>query len=295
MKEQIIYLNDGFVEKKEAVMSVYDRGFLFGDGVFEGIRSYNGNVFKLKEHIERLFKSAKALMIEIPFSFDDCIKIVLETLERNKLHTAYIRVIVSRGVGEGYNLSPFLCPKPSFLVMAERFDAFPEQFYKSGVEVVTVPTRRIRNDALSPQIKSLNYLNNIQVKTEAILAGAQDGIILNDEGYVVEASTQNIFIVKGEKLLTPLCSLGALEGITRNFVIELAKEQNFILEEQMLTRYDLYTADEVFMTGTAAEIISVVKVDGRIIGEGKPGNITKELYELFLGRVEHDGIKCSTV
>ncbi|WDF52836.1 branched-chain-amino-acid transaminase [Paenibacillus sp. KACC 21273] len=290
MNEQIIFIDGNYVKKSEALISVYDRGLLFGDGVFEGIRAYNGNVFLLEEHIKRLFNSAKSLMIDIPYNFDECINIILQTLLKNKLHTAYIRIILSRGVGDGYNLSPFLCPKPSFMVMAESFEAFPKEYYKSGIEAVTVPTRRTKNDSLSPQIKSLNYLNNIQAKTEALIAGAQDGIILNDEGYVVEATTQNIFIVKEDRLLTPYCSLGALEGITRNFVMRLASNKGIKVEEHLITRHDLYIADEVFMTGTAAEMIAVVKIDGRVIGQGEPGLLTVKLYENFLENVEKEGV-----
>ncbi|MCM3340707.1 branched-chain-amino-acid transaminase [Paenibacillus sp. MER TA 81-3] len=288
---QFIYINDGFVKEEDAKVSVFDRGYLFGDGVFEGIRAYSGNVFMLKEHISRLFQSAKAILLDIPYTEEQVREIVTNTLKKNNHRTAYIRIIASRGVGAGFNLDPFVCKQPQFIVITQPFEAFSSELYKTGVEIVTVPSRRIRSDMLSPQIKSLNYLNNIMVKMESIQAGAKDGLMLNSEGYVTEATTQNIFIYKNGVLLTPPCYLGALEGITRNVVIEIAKSLGITVRESILTRYDIYTADEVFMTGTAAEIISVTHVDGRIIGQGKPGEIAKQLLEKFRLVVLENGVK----
>jgi branched-chain amino acid aminotransferase len=282
---QWIFINDTYVQKKDAKVSIYDHGFLFGDGVFEGIRAYNGNVFRLAEHIQRLFDSAQALLMPVPYTFEEIETIVKETLKKNNLETAYIRIILTRGEGGGFSLDPFICKEPQFIVITESFDAFPDTFYKTGIEIVTVPTRRNRSDVLSPQVKSLNYLNNIMVKIEAIMAGVQDGLMLNTEGYVAEGTTQNVFVVKRDVLYTPPCSQGALEGITRNAVMEMAEGLGYTVKEQALTRYDVYTADEVFMTGTAAEIIAVVKVDGRVIGNGKPGMHTNKLYDLFKSHV----------
>ncbi|WP_127529560.1 branched-chain-amino-acid transaminase [Paenibacillus kobensis] len=276
-----IFMNDEYVREEDAKVSIYDHGFLFGDGVFEGIRAYNGNVFRLKEHIDRLFDSAKSLLMPVPYTAEEIEKIVEETLKKNNLETAYIRIILTRGEGGGFSLDPFICKSPQFIVITVPFEAFSERFYRSGIEIITVPTRRNRSDVLSPQVKSLNYLNNIMVKIEAITAGVQDGLMLNTEGYVAEGTTQNIFYLKKGVFYTPPCSQGALEGITRNAVMELAHKLGFQVVERSVTRHDIYTADEVFMTGTAAEIIAVVKVDGRVIGDGKPGVQTKQLYEKY--------------
>ncbi|CAH1206488.1 Branched-chain-amino-acid aminotransferase [Paenibacillus plantiphilus] len=286
-----ISINNEFVRKEDAKVSIYDRGFLFGDGVFEGIRAYSGNVFKLKEHIERLYDSAKSILLDIPYTREQITQIVVDTLHKNQLNTAYIRIIVSRGVGMGYSLDPFVCHAPQFIVITEAFEAFPSHLYDQGLEIITVPTRRNRSDVLSPQVKSLNYLNNILVKAEAIVAGVNDGLMLNTEGYVVEGTTQNIFAVKNNEIMTPPCYLGALEGITRNSVIELSERLGYITTERTLTRHDLYTADEVFFTGTAAEIIGVIKIDGRLIGDGKPGVKTKLFFEEFKKIVVEDGVK----
>jgi branched-chain amino acid aminotransferase len=229
----------------------------------------------------RLFDSAQALMLPVPYTIEQIEAIVKETLEKNSLQTAYIRIILTRGEGGGFSLDPFICKTPQFIVITEAFDAFPEKYYRSGIEIVTVPTRRNRSDVLSPQVKSLNYLNNVLVKMEAIIAGVQDGLMLNTEGYVAEGTTQNIFYVKHGVLYTPPCSQGALEGITRNTVMELADDLGYSVKERTVTRHDIYTADEVFMTGTAAEIIAVVKVDGRVISNGKPGMYTNKLYEVY--------------
>jgi len=290
VSEQWIFLNGSYVNKEEAVISVYDHGFLYGDGVFEGIRSYGGNIFRLNEHLVRLYESAKSIMIDIPYTQEEMTQILVETLRRNNLKDGYIRLVVSRGVGD-LGLDPANCRKPSVIVIAEPLRIFPKELYDSGIEIATVATRRNRSDVLNPMIKSLNYLNNILVKIEANLAGVQEALMLNDQGYVAEGSADNIFVVKGNKLLTPPGYIGALVGVTRNTIIEIAREKGYEVEEAMFTRHEVYTADEVFLTGTAAEVIAVVKVDGRVIGEGKPGSVTKELLESFREVTLTDGVK----
>ncbi|WP_209122018.1 branched-chain-amino-acid transaminase [Alkalihalobacillus sp. BA299] len=294
MSEQWIYLNGEFVEKHNAKVSVYDHGFLYGDGVFEGIRVYDGNVFQLKEHLERLYNSAKSIMLSIPHTIEELTQIIVETIKVNKLHDAYIRLVVSRGVGN-LGLDPASCPKPNVIVIAEQLSIFPKELYEKGLEIVTVPTRRNRPDVLSPKVKSLNYLNNILVKIEASLAGVSEALMLNNEGYVAEGSADNVFIVKGNKILTPPGYIGALEGITRNAIIDIASDLGYEVKEEPFTRHDVYVADEVFLTGTAAEVIAVVKVDGRVIGDGKPGKETNKLLNAFRKKVVEDGEKVYTV
>lgn len=293
MGEQLIYMNGEFVRKEDAKVSVYDHGFLYGDGVFEGIRSYNGNVFRLEEHLERLYDSAKSVMLEIPHTFEEMTKLVVETLRRNELKDAYIRLIVSRGVGN-LGIDPLTCAKPSVIVIAEALSLFPKALYDNGIEIVSVATRRNRSDVLSPKVKSLNYMNNILVKIEANLAGVSEALMLNDQGYVAEGSADNIFIVRKNKLLTPPGYVGALEGITRNAIMEVAAQKGYEVQEGVFTRHDVYVADEVFLTGTAAEVIAVIKVDGRIIGDGKPGPVTNDLLVSFRELVQQDGVKVYT-
>ncbi|MCF6139509.1 branched-chain-amino-acid transaminase [Pseudalkalibacillus berkeleyi] len=293
MSEQWIYLNGRYVNKNEAVVSVYDHGFLYGDGVFEGIRMYDGNVFRLQEHVDRLYDSAKSIMLEIPYSKDELTEIVAETLRRNELDDAYVRVVVSRGVGN-LGLDPTHCKEPQVIVIAEQLALFPEQLYETGVEIATVASRRNRADVLSPKVKSLNYLNNILVKIEANLAGVSEALMLNDQGYVAEGSADNVFIIKGGVIKTPPGYVGALEGVTRNAIMEIAQLRGFEMREEVFTRHDVFTADEVFLTGTAAEVIGVVKVDGRQIGDGSPGKITKQLLESFRQTVTEDGHKIYT-
>ncbi len=290
MKDQWIYLGGQFVSKQEAVVSVYDHGFLYGDGVFEGIRMYEGNVFRLKEHIDRLYDSAKSIMLQIPHSKEELGELVVETLRKNQLQNAYIRVVVSRGVGN-LGLDPFTCKQPQVIIIAEQLAIFPKELYETGIDIVSVATRRNRSDVLPPKVKSLNYLNNILVKIEANLAGVSEALMLNEQGYVAEGSADNIFIVKNGVILTPPGYVGALEGITRNAIIEIATQLGFEIREQVFTRHDVYTADEVFLTGTAAEVIAVVKVDGRVIGEGVPGDYTNHLLKEFRRTVTEDGVK----
>lgn len=293
MGEQVIYLNGDFVKKEDAKVSVYDHGFLYGDGVFEGIRSYNGNVFRLEEHLERLYDSAKSVMLDIPQSFDEMVGIVVETLRRNELKDAYIRLVVSRGVGN-LGLDPLSCSKPSVICIAEALSLFPKALYETGIEIVSVATRRSRSDVLSPKVKSLNYMNNILVKIEANLAGVSEALMLNDQGYVAEGSADNVFIVRKNKIMTPPGYVGALEGITREAIMDVAAQKGYDIQEAVFTRHDVYIADEVFLTGTAAEVIAVVKVDGRVIGDGKPGPITNDLLQSFRELVQKDGVKVYT-
>lgn len=276
-----IYLDGKFVEKENAVISVFDHGLLYGDGVFEGIRAYNGRVFRLREHVDRLYNSARAIMIDIPMSKKEIETAVLETLALNKLKDAYIRLVVTRGVGD-LGLDPQKCGKATVFIIADKIKLYPEELYTHGLEVITSSIRRNVPEALNPSIKSLNYLNNILAKIEATRAGVPEAILLNAQGYVAECTGDNIFILKENTLITPPSWAGALEGITRSAVMELAKNKlKLLVAEDLFTTYNLYTADECFLSGTAAEVIPVVKIDGRIIGDGKPGKITAKLIKEF--------------
>jgi branched-chain amino acid aminotransferase len=283
----IVYLNGDFVPAEEAKVSVFDHGLLYGDGVFEGIRFYNGRVFKLDEHLQRLYDSAKAIRLEIPLKPEEMEEVVLETIRKNNLRDGYVRPVVTRGPGD-LGLDPDKCPEPFIFVIADTIILYPDESYENGLSVITVPTRRNVPEALNPRIKSLNYLNNILAKIEAgnINAAsdipiAQEAIMLSNDGYVVECTGDNIFIIKDEAVYTPPTYIGALEGVTRNTAMDLARDMGLEVEEKIFTRYEVYIADECFLTGTAAEVIPVVKVDGRIIGDGKPGKITRELVKRF--------------
>jgi branched-chain amino acid aminotransferase len=273
-----IFIDGKFYSERDAKISVFDHGLLYGDGIFEGIRAYNGRVFKLKEHIDRLFYSAKAILLEIPMSPGKISEAVLETCRKNKLRDGYIRLVVTRGVGS-LGLNPKSCKKPSVIIIADKIQLYPPEFYQRGLDIITVPTTRNLHSALNPAIKSLNYLNNILAKIEANNGGCEEAVMLNAEGFVAECTGDNLFIVKNGELFTPPLSAGALYGITRQTVIELAQETGLKVSEPNLTRYDLFNADECFLTGTGAEIVPVVKIDGRIIGSGKPGKITRKLVE----------------
>ncbi|HLR67422.1 branched-chain-amino-acid transaminase [Virgibacillus alimentarius] len=291
MNSQWIYVNGQFVNKNEAVISVYDHGFLYGDGVFEGIRVYSGNVFQLKEHLDRLYASAHSIRLTIPYSKEELTQIIVNTVRKNELSSAYIRVVISRGEGD-LGLDPRNCSNPSVIVIAEALSIYSQDLYENGLKLVSVATRRNRPDVLSPQIKSLNYLNNILVKLESTQSGADEALMLNDQGYVTEGSADNIFIVKNGVIITPPVYLGALEGITRNVIIDVARNLNYQIEERPFTTHDVYIADEVFLTGTAAEVIPVIEVDGRPIQNGKPGEITKHLLHTFRDLVTTAGIQC---
>ncbi|MGG5252334.1 branched-chain-amino-acid transaminase [Neobacillus sp. SM06] len=291
MGSQWIFLGGQFVKKEEAVVSVYDHGFLYGDGVFEGIRVYDGNIFKLEAHLKRLYESAQSIMIQIPYSKEEMTQYIVETIRKNQLQTAYIRLVVSRGVGN-LGLDPRSCSNPRVIIIAEELSMYPKEFYERGIRIASVASRRNRPDVLSPQVKSLNYLNNILVKIEATQAGVDEALMLNDQGYVTEGSADNIFLVKNGTLFTPPVYLGALEGVTRNAIIEIARKNGYELKETPFTRHDVYTADEVFLTGTAVEVIAVIEVDGRTISDGMPGNVTKYLLEEFRRVVTTDGVPC---
>ena len=276
----LIYIDGEFLPKAEAKVSVFDHGLLYGDGVFEGIRSYNGRVFKLDEHLERLYDSAKSIMLEIPISIETMEETVLETLRRNNLREAYIRLIVTRGVGD-LGLDPDKCPKPTIIIIADKIVLYPQKYYEEGLEIVTASVRRNYAEAINPRIKSLNYLNNILAKIEGKQAGTEEVLMLNAEGYVVECTGDNVFWIKNGTLVTPPVHMGILEGVTRNSVIDLAREAGIRVEERVFTRHDLYIADECFLTGTAAEVIPVVKIDRRAVGDGQPGKITQRLIAAF--------------
>ncbi|HOV79076.1 MAG TPA: branched-chain-amino-acid transaminase [Bacillota bacterium] len=284
----IIYLNGEYVPKEKAVVSVFDHGLLYGDGVFEGIRAYHGRVFKLGEHIDRLYDGARAIALEIPVSKEEMQEIVLETLRRNNLRDAYIRLVVTRGPGD-LGLDPKKCPKPFVFCITASIVLYPDEMYEKGLEVITVSTRRNIPVACNPRVKSLNYLNNIYAKIEANRAGVLEALMLNADGYVAEATGDNVFIVKKGVLITPPPFVGILEGITRNAVMDLARERGIPVEEKLFTLFDVYTADEVFLTGTAAEVIPTVKVDGRVIADGRPGVITRQLRDAFHELTKADG------
>jgi len=287
---QVIYLNGEYVTKENAKVSVYDHGFLYGDGIFEGIRIYNGNIFKCKEHLDRLYDSAKSIMLDIPLSYEEMQQVLIETIKRNELRDGYIRLVVSRGPGD-LGLDPRRSPRANVIVIVEQLSIYPEEAYVNGLKIVSVSTRRNVPDALNPKIKSLNYLNNILVKIQANLAGVGEALMLNSQGYVAEGSGDNIFIIKNGVILTPPCYVGALEGVTRAAIMEIAKKDGFVVKEEPFTLHDVYVADEVFLTGTAAEVIAVREVDGRIIGSGKAGPITTRLLKEFRSIVEIDGVK----
>jgi branched-chain amino acid aminotransferase len=284
----VVYLNGEFVPKEEAKISVFDHGLLYGDGVFEGIRSYDGRVFKLDKHLQRLYNSAKAIRLKIPLDVEEMEEVVLETLRRNNLRDAYIRLVVTRGVGD-LGLDPDKCPEPTVFIITDKIVLYPQKSYDEGLEIVTAATRRNIPEAINPRVKSLNYLNNILAKLEGKLANAPEALMLNTEGYVVECTGDNIFIVKNNVLITPPIHVGILEGVTRDAVIEIADEIGICSEEKAFTRYELYIADECFLTGTAAEIIPVVKIDGRTIGNGLPGTMTKKLAAEFKKLTETTG------
>lgn len=284
----LVYLDGEFVPENEARISIFDHGFLYGDGVFEGIRAYNGRVFRLREHIDRLYDSAKAIDLEIPVGKNEFMEIILETLRKNNLRDAYIRPIVTRGVGD-LGLDPRKCSKPSIIVITKPWGKLYGDLYERGLKAVTVGVRRNAFDTLPPNIKSLNYLNNILAKIEANAKGGDEAIFLDRNGYVSEGSGDNIFIVKNGKILTPP-TINNLKGITRDAVIELIEKLKIPFRETNLGLYDLYTADEVFVTGTAAEIAPIVVIDGRKIGDGKPGEVTKRLMEEFRKLTETEGV-----
>jgi len=275
-----VYIDGSLHDESDARISVFDHGLLYGDGVFEGIRFYNRRVFRLEEHIRRLYDSARSILLNIPISPEEMTAAVLETCRANALNDGYIRLVITRGTGS-MGLSPFRCPKPSIIIIACSIQLYPDEAYQNGLVMATVATRRPTHDTLSPQVKSLNYLNNVMAKVEAIQAGAEEGLMLNDRGLVAECTGDNLFIVRDGTITTPPISAGALDGITRKVVIDTAASLGIPLREAELSRHDIFTADECFLTGTAAEVIAAVKLDQRVIGSGTPGPITNRIIEAF--------------
>lgn len=283
-----VYIDGTFVPANEAKISVFDHGLLYGDGVFEGIRLYQGCVYRLDEHLERLEYSARAILLKMPWSRSEIAEAVCEACRRNGLHDGYIRLLVTRGVGT-LGLSPDSCKTPSLIIIADKIQLYPPEIYSEGLSIVTVPTRRTGPAALNPVIKSLNYLNNVLAKIEAAQMGSLEAIMLNDQGFISECTGDNLFIAHKGVIYTPDVANGALKGITRQAIMDLSNKLGYELIEKNLTRYDVWCADECFLTGTAAEVIPVVKVDGRPIGSGKPGAITNELLEAFHREVAVEG------
>ena len=285
-----IYVDGSLYSKDDAKISVFDHGFLYGDGVFEGIRVYDGNVFRLKEHIDRLYRSAKTIALEIPLGPDEMTRAVLETVAANEKRNAYIRLVVSRGPGD-LGIDPANCSRATVVIIVDSIRLFPAELYERGVAIITASVRRVPIQSLDPRIKSLNYLNNILAKIEARRAGVLEAVMLNLEGRVAECTADNIFVVSGGRLSTPSLMDGALGGITREVVLDLAREADIPAGEAALGMHDLYNADEVFVTGTGAEIMPVVSVDGRIVGDGRPGGTTLRLHDAFRQVRVRDGIK----
>ena len=278
--QRTIYMNGEHVPAEQATVSVYDHGLLYGDGVFEGIRRYSGNVFRLDQHVQRLYESARSIMLEIPMSPQEMADGIVASFDANDLPDGYARVVVTRGVGD-LGLSPTTCKTPQVIVITDRIRLYPDEIYANGLDIVTASTARSYNNSLPSRIKSLNYLNNILAKMEGQRAGCVEALMLNSAGEVAECTADNIFLVTGGVLKTPPVSAGILEGITRNAVIELAGQHGIVVEQPTLIRHDLYTADECFLTGTAAELIPVVKLDSRPIGAGTPGPVFRKLLAAF--------------
>jgi branched-chain amino acid aminotransferase len=276
----LIYLDGQIVPESEAKISVFDHGLLYGDGCFEGIRIYNGRVFRLTEHLVRLYESARSICLTMPITIEEMEKATVDTVAANGLRDGYIRLVVTRGVGS-LGLNPYQCPKPSVVIIASGITLYPKEKYETGLNLITCATRRPAAAALSPQVKSLNYLNNVMAKIECIQAGCEEGIMLNEQGFVAECTGDNIFILKNGQAYTPTIASGALNGITRMAVIEVMRAMGLQVHEVTMTRHEVYTADECFLTGTAAEVIPAVQYDRRPIGDGKPGKITAEIIARF--------------
>ncbi len=285
----IVYLNGGLVPEAEANVSVFDHGVLYGDGVFEGIRVYNGRVFRLQQHLERLYDSARAIMLSVPLAIDELTAATLETCRANELTDGYIRLVVTRGRGD-LGLDPRKCREPTTFIIVDSIEFYPEEYYNNGLELITCATRRNSPDALDPAIKSLNYLNNILAKIETVRAGVPEGIMLSGDGYVAECTGDNLFLVRDDHVVTPPISVGNLRGITRQVVIELLAEMGIETEEELFRLLEVYNATEMFLTGTAAEIVPVAMVDGRPIGDGKPGPLTGKLREKFHELTQSEGL-----
>lgn len=287
-QEQIIYLDGEYVKEEDAKISVFDHAVLYGDGVFEGIRAYNGRIFKSQEHIDRIFAAAKAIMLEIPLTKEELEQVVLETCRRNKIKDGYIRLVVTRGKGS-LGLSPASCEKPTIFCIAGTISLYPEEMYTKGMPIITAVQRRNKATIVDPQIKSLNYLNNILAKIEANRAGVPEALMLNHDGVVAECTGDNIFIIKDNVIYTPPIYVGILDGITRGAVMDLAREMGYEVKESEFTLFNVYSADECFLTGTAAEVIPVTQVDGRTIGTGLAGPITGKILRAFKEYANSEG------
>jgi branched-chain amino acid aminotransferase len=286
-----IYIDGQLLDEKDAKVSVFDHGLLYGDGIFEGIRFYNGRIFRMEEHMRRLYDCARSILLNIPISPEEMTRATCETIRANGLQDGYIRLVITRGVGP-LGLNPYQCEKPSVIIIAAGIKLYPESAYENGLTMATVATRRPSHDILSPQVKSLNYLNNIMAKVEAIQAGAEEGLMLNDVGLVAECTGDNVFIVRDGIIYTPPITAGALDGITRRVVFDIARELGLTLIEKDLSRHDIFTADECFLTGTAAEVIAATKLDQRVIGTGKPGPITQRVNARFRELTVTTGTPC---
>lgn len=276
----LIYLDGNLVPESEAKVSVFDHGLLYGDGCFEGIRIYSGRVFRLTEHLVRLYESARSICLTIPIPIEEMETATVETVAANNLKDGYIRLVITRGVGS-LGLNPYQCPKPGIIIIASGITLYPQEKYETGLNLITCATRRPPPAALSPQVKSLNYLNNIMAKIECIQAGCEEGIMLNEQGYVAECTGDNVFVIKNGQVYTPTIASGALNGITRQAVMEVMRDMGLTVHEVTMTRHEIYTADECFLTGTAAEVIPAVQYDRRPIGDGKPGKMTAEIIKNF--------------
>lgn len=275
-----VWIDGKLVNKEDAKVSVYDHGLLYGDGVFEGIRAYSGRIFECQAHLKRLYDSAKAIRLEIPYTAEQLEKVIYETMAANSFKDCYVRLVVTRGIGT-LGIDPMRCPGPSVICITDLISLYPAEMYEKGMAVITSSVIRNHPNALSPRIKSLNYLNNILAKIEALDAGVPEAVMLNHQGYVAECTADNIFIVRSGEVLTPPASDGSLEGVTRGAIMNLARGSMIPMHERRLERHDLYIADECFLTGTGAEVIPVTKIDGRQIGTGQPGPITKKLHAAF--------------
>jgi branched-chain amino acid aminotransferase len=288
--EPQVYIDGKFYQKSKATVSVFDHGLLYGDGIFEGIRVYEGNIFKLDAHLDRLYESAKTIMLAIPLTPAEMKEACIAAVKKNELRDAYIRLVVTRGVGD-LGLDPRTCRRPTVIIIIDKIKLYPEALYTNGLEIATVTTTRNMADSLNPKIKSLNYLNNIMGKIEVNNMGLPEGLMLNASGYVAEATADNVFVVKNGVVRTPPTHDGALEGITRNTIVDICRSQGMVCEKKTLTRHDIYNADECFLSGTAAELIPVIKVDGRVVGSGHPGKVFERLRAEFRKVTRVEGTK----
>ena len=288
MSEAKVNINGEIYSPENAKISVFDHGLLYGDGVFEGIRFYNGRIFKFDEHINRLDESARHILLKLPMTMDEIKQETIKTIKASGMENGYIRLIITRGIGT-LGISPYTCKKAQLIIIVDVISLYPEKLYKTGMEIITVPTQRNMSEAVSPRVKSLNYLNNVLAKIEAVNSGFEEAIMLNKYGFVAECTGDNVFITKNGVLITPPAYMGALEGITRNVVMEIATEKGIPVKQRVMSRHDVFSSDECFLTGTAAEVIPVTKVDGRPIGDGKVGEITETLRKAFLELTQTTG------